>query len=112
MPKNIDKKLANILMKLDGELQMRGVRGDWGYSDRPDFCAETLTCCLRYISRLDSAPKNLLVDCAQSLIECYLTREENGIGIHSISAIAEANDANDVIFKKLLEDYRKKMVRP
>jgi hypothetical protein len=107
MSKRTHKKLYQILHDLDGELQMLGVRGDWGILQTPRFARETLECCLTLLSREPGAGKHYLRDGARHLINCELQREiSKGGDSYTAAESSAANEANAVSFTKLLKQYR------
>lgn len=107
-----DRKLYKILSELDCELQMLGARGDWGVSTDPSFAAETLCCCLRFISKDERAPQNLLTHAARELLDTSIKRERANTPPHTAAAWATADDANFATFKKLVDSYEKEFRQP
>jgi hypothetical protein len=101
------KKLYAILRKLDCELQELGVRSDWGVDPTPEFASETLTCCLALLATQPGAANDYLESAAQELLDTAIIRETAGFnGCATFAELAVADDANDILFIKLLKDYR------
>jgi hypothetical protein len=101
------KKLYGILRELDCELQELGVRSDWGVDPTPEFAAETLTCCLALLAAEPGASNDYLESAAQELIDTAVIRETSGFnGCVTFAELGEADKANDILFGKLLKDYR------
>jgi hypothetical protein len=100
------KKLFAILTELDCQLQLLGVRGDWGSSGEAYFAAETLVAGLLFISRLDDAPKNLLLSSAKDLVEIAERRmRRREPEIITLAELVERAEHNATLFKKLFEQY-------
>jgi hypothetical protein len=101
------EKLYKILRELDCELQMLGVRSDWGIDSMPDFAAETLTCCLALLATEPGASNDYLESAAQELLDTSINRETGGFnGFTTFAELDAADKANDVLFGKVLKDYR------
>jgi hypothetical protein len=107
------RTLYKILHDLDCELQMLGVRSDWGIQHTPQFASETLICCLNFLAKQPDAG-DLLLSAAQGLIDTAIERElgDDGQRCFSMKALKDAANVNDVTFARLLEEYRSKFQIP
>jgi hypothetical protein len=99
-------KLYAILRKLDCELQELGVRSDWGIDSTPDFASETLVCCLALLATQPGASNDYMESAAQELLDTAIIRETSDFnGCATFAELGVADEANSILFGKLLKDY-------
>jgi hypothetical protein len=118
------RALYKILHDLDCELQMLGVRSDWGIQHTPQFASETLVCCLNFLSKQPDAGGDFLSDAAHSLLNMAVSSEKRDSQTDdgqpfsldnpcfSMAESKKADDANTTVFLELLTEYRKRFQRP
>ena len=62
-------RLYSILRSLDAEMQMMGVRGDYGWINSPSFALDTLFACVCFFARLEKDPSLTLTQFAKKILE-------------------------------------------
>jgi hypothetical protein len=107
------RRFLKILNDLDSELQMLGVRGDWGPIQHCGMAFEVLLSAFYHLSRFDGVSTNTLGAAGQSLIDTQIVRERGGIPYaYSVAAMGRATDKNTANFLRLFHEYRKTFVLP
>ena len=105
-------KLYGILRKMECELQMLGVRSDFGSPTEPGFAAETLTSCIQIITRQPDTPDGTLLLTVKDLLDTEMRRTIPHADSHTLAQWDAADKFNQESFRKLVEAYRSDYRKP
>jgi hypothetical protein len=105
-------KLYGILRKMECELQMLGVRSDFGSPTEPGFAAETLTSCIQIITQQPNTPEGTLMLTVKDLLDTEMRRSIPHADTHTLAQWSAADEFNKASFQKLVEAYRAEFTMP
>ncbi len=105
-------KLYEILRKIESELQMLGVRSDFGSPTEPGFAAETLTSCIQIITRQPDTPDGTLLLTVKDLLDTEMRRTIPHADTHTLAQWSQADEFNKESFRRLVEAYRAEFKMP